>query len=225
MSANKILLAVSVGARSTEALAGIAAVEHALASAFPDRSVSRAFLGAAFREYAPSPAEAVAALRAQGTEDMIIQPLLLTAGVEYKKLLIQTRGLRLGKPLLADAVSRRAAARAILDALPPEGKTVHLWVGHGGAAGAEGRALGLDFSALGRTDVGVYDKENPLTGISHAVLHPLLLTCGGHTRRDLDALRTRLEAAGTAVFCCYRGLGERPSIPALFANLAREVDT
>ena len=64
-------------------------------------------------------------------------------------------------------------------------------------------------------------------GVRRVSLRPLMIVAGDHAKNDLagpepGSWRVRLEAAGYAVSCTLRGIGEIPGVRAVFTRHARE---
>ncbi len=97
MTNDRALLAVSFGTTRPAAIeSAIAPTEAAIAEAFPDRRLVRAFSSAIVRSRlfenfglaVPSPAEALARLSAEGVRDLLVAPLFLIPGAEFERKLL-----------------------------------------------------------------------------------------------------------------------------------------
>lgn len=192
-------------------------------------------------EEVPGVAEALERLWEQGVREVLVQPTHVLYGHEYDKLRRETENwrdrfdqLELGRPLLADAADIQALAEAVGEAYPPcDGETLVL-LGHGTDhfANAVYPALQTAFRLNGRTDVLVGTVEGwpdygdvarqVRSGSGQRVhLAPLMLVAGDHAVNDMagggpDSWASRLAAEGCEVRCTMRGLGQLPTVRALY---------
>ena len=209
--AEKALLVVSFGTSVPGAEAAIANVENALASAFPDRELRRAYTSriicaklAREGRPVPSPEEALEALAAGGARDVLVQPTHLTPGDEFDKLArivepYKTRfeSLRLSRPLVSRPEDLLAVARAVL-ARFPEREDALVLMGHGTGhiANMIYPALQTAFRLLGAENVFVGTVEGWPTILDcldelrrgawkKVDLAPLMLVAGDHALNDM----------------------------------------
>ncbi len=126
---SKALLAVSFGTSFEDTRERtVGAIENALAKAFPDRKVYRAWTSGVIRRKLlkrdslkiDSVEEALERLVAEGVTDLLVQPTFLLEGTETRlarEALIRYRDkfgtVRVGKPLLTDDGDVRELARAL----------------------------------------------------------------------------------------------------------------
>jgi sirohydrochlorin cobaltochelatase len=234
---------VAFGTREAAALPVYDAVATDLAARFPEHPLSWAFTSRTVRAHrqaqglaAPSPVEAVAALRAAGYRQVVVQSLHISPGQEFNALLRLAEGdddLLLGAPLL----NGPADSAAVLDALTPEfvpGRPT-LVVAHGNARHppynrphlAFGTALRQRWpdavlaSLEGEPGPAPLDELVPrvaAAGRLHVV--PLLLVDGGHVRHDVlghqpTAWRARF---GDAELTCAPPLGANPAVRTVVAR-------
>lgn len=200
------ILAVYFGSRDTRSMD---LLEQALSNAFPSHQIHRAFLCSRFPG-APSVEQALAQLQAY--DSIFIQPMLVSRGPTYEKLLALTGNHPVGVPLLDDPNSCAEALRRWLPA-------PLLLMGHG--------ASGVDFSrwlaALPddirfATAEGTPSLTDILPQLAERSLHlaPFLLTAGTHGTRDLTQWKETLEAAGCTVTIHPEPLAHCPQIRDLF---------
>jgi len=159
-----------------------------------------------------TPAEAMEDLRIQGFQEVIIQPLHIIPGLEWKKLLSAVRGYRdsfelisLGRPLLYFAKTEKSpddfeeAARALLCSLPQQ-REEHavILMAHGSWDPANSCYFCLEWTLrkLGARDIylaaveGCPDLEQAISQlerkkIRQVILMPFMLVAGEHVSRDL----------------------------------------
>ncbi len=253
--ARRAVLAVSFGTTHPETLERtIAAVERDLGDAFPSWRVRRAFTSGAVIERiagrdgtAPDTvAGAMARLRADGVEEVLVQPLHLLRGGEYHRLLAglgpfgaSFRSIRVGLPLLASAhdLLRVAAAigRMVGEGDPDEAV---LLMGHGSshpandtyaAFGSTLRAAGYDRVLLATiegspTAEKAFDRLREL-GVRRVTLLPFMLVAGEHALVDMagnqdSSWRRTLERRGFEARVRINGLGELPEIRQIYVDHA-----
>lgn len=213
------------------------AVAQAMADAFPDCKIRQAFTGEL--------QEVLEQERARGVRRLILQPTHLTRGLDYERILDAAApyagrfaSLRVGAPLLGGAEDLRTVADALVEKTEPydDGGTAICFMAHGSRGrpntsyfrlqelwGGEPRFLGLlngrpnGRDLLRRVQAGPYRR---------VVLHPLLLTAGGHALRDMagggaDSWKTIFTGAGYPVECVLQGLGEWDAVQKLFIAHAK----
>ena len=253
----KAILAVSFGTTYHDTLEKtIAAIEADLAAAFPDRELRRAFTsGMIIRRLkerdglsVDNVTEALERLEAEGFEDVVLQSTHVMNGDERDKMMAlaapfasRFRRFAIGSPLLTETEDYFAAARALMDRLPPKAEgTALVYMGHGTEhyANAVYALLEYVFHDLGRTDVRIGTVEGypgldevrrrlaETPDVRQVVLLPLMVVAGDHAKNDLageeeDSWRTLLGEAGYRVSCVLEGLGENPGIRALFVRHAQ----
>ena len=250
----KGLLAVSFGTSVPEAEPAIANVESALREAFPERAFGRAFTSRIIcrklaREGRPvdSPEKAMEKMLAAGVRDLLVQPTHLTPGDEYDKLCRIVEGyrdrfdaVRVGRPLIADAVDLRLVADTVLQRFPDRESGALLLMGHGSEhfANLIYAALQTAFRLAGAEDVFVGTVESwprfedclprlKALGRKKVELAPLMLVAGDHARNDMageeeDSWRRRLEKEGFEVTWSLEGMGLWEEIAALYRAHAEE---
>lgn len=237
------ILAASFGTTHLDTLEKtIQAAEADLTAAFPNAKVYRAFTSGKVRAklkdkydiHVDSVEEALARMRADGVEQVLVTTLLLS-GIEYDQLRWDvlmgagTMKTTLGLPLLWDDEDLSAMADILADAYPVEEDQVLLLMGHGSSHMANDLYFRLahHMEARGRqmylcTVEGTPDFDAAIEVLKaqprrRVRLAPLLLVAGDHAKNDMagdepDSLRRRLENTGFQVSCDVRGLGEFPAV-------------
>ena len=238
----KALLAVSFGTSYREPLEiTIARIEADLAAALRERTLFRAFTsGMILRKlerrdglHIDDVPQALARLAAEGYEDVLIQPTHILNGDEYDKLCAQAAPwgekfarLAVGRPLLTAAEDYRAAADALMEALPaPAADEALVFMGHGRAHCANASDALLEYTRHARG----WRRLAAHPAIRRVRLQPFMVVAGDHATNDMagseeDSWKSRLERAGYPVECVVRGLGEYPAFRALFAAHARAAE-
>lgn len=192
-----------------------------------------------------SPQEALAKLAAEGVKEVAVLSLHIVPGGEYSDLERTVRALeglpkglkriRLAPPLLHDTQSLQAAARILFETVPKERRPEDavIFAGHGThhSGGMAYPALQYylslaDTNAFVGTVEGDPDfervAENLKTGqIRKAWIIPLMTVAGDHARQDMfgsdkDSWKEKLIAQGVEVKTVVRGLGEAPTVVALW---------
>ena len=208
-----LLLVVSFGTTHEETCEkNIAAVERALAAAYPGREVRRAFTSNRVRKALAGRGMAIddvpTALqkaREEGFANVAVLPTHLLYGREYDKLCAQAaretasfESLHVAPPLLADKEALYALAETLAAAFPPQEGTALALMGHGTdhLVNPVYAALQTIFRLLGREDVFIGTVEAWPTledvalqlqrgGYRRVVLTPLMLVAGDHAVNDL----------------------------------------
>lgn len=209
----KGLLVVSFGTSFSDALErDIVPVETALAEAFPEYSIHRAFgsgmiiqkIEARDHVHIDTVPEALEKLCAMGISDLLIQPTFLIHGIEYDLLMDSVRAvahrfdsIRVGRPLLSLTEDYLTLADGIAAAFPAEKGTLIL-MGHGTEhyANAVYPALetvfhkrGYDHIFVGAVegypDIDLVCDQIRKLNIHSATLAPLLLVAGDHANNDM----------------------------------------
>jgi len=254
-SENAILLA-AFGSRLPGAETSLSLMGGLTRERYPDFRVETALTSGTVRRHkglagghAPSPADVLRALAADGVKRLAVQSLHVIPGDEYKGLERLVESLRaegvferieLGRPLLGNAGDVALVARALLAALPGRdpGEAV-LLMGHGTKGRANGvyreladelRALdpGVLIGAL-EAEPGLRDKVDELRALGVAKVHlmPLLFARGVHVARDMagdggGSWLTGLTCAGFDCETHLRGAGERPELAEIWLDHLRE---
>ena len=239
------ILAVSFGTAYPDALElAISPTEQALAAACPGWTLRRAFTSDTIRQRlmrsglaVDSVPQAMEHLAAEGITYVAVQPLYVTQGAEYQRLMDQLISYRqqmriaVGAPLLYTDADFETTADALMEWLPPlEKEEALVLMGHGGEGSGNAAYVRLEQVLQRRCDrlyVATMKGEPTLEAVKQTLSHrpklrklmlaPFLLTAGGHARKDLVSWEASLRNDGYSVRCVHRGLGECPRIRGLFA--------
>lgn len=254
---NKAILVVSHGTSSMEQFeASIAGMERTLAASFPDRAFRRAFTSGRERtrlrrQYGVTVdgvVEALAALRMDGFEDVLVQPTFLLDDGEMEELrqeagvyARQFAHFAMGRALLSSVEDYQALADAILKDAPRRypGEVLVL-VGEGRLNPMDPRYACLEYVLHDRGDTGVcVGTLDGYPGFSEVLrrlddtwdarevcLMPLFMTVGMRTRYEIlgeepDSWETQLKAHKLSVRTVNKGLGENPGVQALLVRHAQ----
>ena len=170
---------------------------------------------------------------------LLLQPVLLTRGEEYDRIQAAAApyakyfsSLQIGAPLLDSAKGLEAVSEVLSSiARSYDSDTAVCFLGHGSktrpntvytslqALLPKSCFLGVLSGRPNTADVLSQLRASPYRRV---VLHPLLLSAGGHALRDMagdseTSWKSVFEKSGYPVQCVLRGLGEYPAIQALFA--------
>lgn len=214
-ASKKALLVISFGTSYADSREkSIAATENALARAFPEYDLRRAFTSGKVIEKVKiqegitldSVRAAVERFALEEYREVLAQPLHVIAGIEFEKILAglapyarRFDRLAIGRPLLSDPEDFDAVAEVLRDELPARapGEAVVL-MGHGSRhfANAAYTALDRTFATHQRPDVHVATVEGAPTlgellpqlkanGVRRVTLMPFMLVAGDHARNDM----------------------------------------
>ncbi len=247
------LLVVSFGTTHLDTLEKtIAATEKALAAAFPEYPLYRAFTSGIVRKrlkvkfdiHVDSMEEAMARIAGAGFEQVIVQPTLMIPGEEYDKLCSAVKACAgnmevfIGAPLLVDDSDLDAIIQVLQQAYPVDQDTILLLMGHGTEHTANDLYIRLaqkmhKLPMRLCTVEGTPSFEDALETLAELPqkkiqLAPMLFVAGDHAKNDMagddpDSLRSLLEAKGYTVSCKIQGLGELPSIRNMYVQKATAV--
>lgn len=210
---SKGLLIVSFGTSFHEAFKrDILPVEDALAKAFPDREMRRAFgSGMIIRKLKnrdnisiDTVDEALARLYKDGFSDILIQPTYFIPGIEYDNLMASIDAvrskfekIRVGKPLLGCPSDYCELAKK-LGSIFPKGNGTVLMMGHGTSHEAneayftlqnhlneESNEHILIGTVEGEPEFDTMHAELKAAGETHVTLAPLMLVAGDHATNDM----------------------------------------
>lgn len=240
----KALVCVSFGTSHLDALErGIAPIERALAAAFPDYELHRAFTSPTIRRKLRaggmpimSLPEKLEALRAEGDVDIRVVATNVIGGDEYSRLLRDAAGLPVSRPLL-DADGDYAALAALFDGIAEASGRTLLLMGHGteGTRNAPYRRLAelLGENARLACVEGDFGLEELLPELNRRadrrlLLMPMMIVAGDHAKNDLagdapDSWKSILTAAGFDVATRLDGLGGLPEIQRMFVAKAAAI--
>ena len=214
-TAEKVLLVVSFGTSyDNNRDLSIGGVENALASAYPDYEVRRAFTSQIIIDKLASRGtvidnvdQAMDKIVAEGIKEIVIQPTTIMAGFEYTDLVTETTAYKsnfdsfsIGAPLLTTDADFTAVAKAITDrtAQYAGDDTAVIFMGHG--TGAPSNAvygkLGGVLASEGYKNYFVGTVEGTPTmddmiqaattaQVKKVVLQPLMVVAGDHANNDM----------------------------------------
>lgn len=237
----KAILVAGFGTSCTDALEnGIAPVEAALARAYPDREVLRAFTSSVIVEKLRSRGmeieeygHAVKRLKAKAYDEIAVVSTHLIRGREYEKLLIPEDGLRVSAPLLDSEQDLCRMAR-LLDRIAEAEQRPLLVMGHGAAGTADETYVRLK-QKLGKHVFlacceGSLHLENAMAELEKLpgkklCLMPLMLAAGMHARKMLDGQNAGswtaiLQSRGFDVQVRMQGLGALEDVQQIFLEKA-----
>jgi len=237
----KAMIVVSFGTTHADAEEScIRPVERALAAAFPDREIHRAWTSriiarrlAERGETVENEAEALARLRAEGCEDIAFVPTHMIRGQEYERVMVVADGLPVSAPLL-DTEADLEWMAGLLDGIAAEEGRTLLVMGHGTDHVADGTYARLRTVLTDRVKLACVEGRHALDGILDALeavpgkaltLMPLMLVAGDHARNDLagdapDSWKSILLARGFDVRTRLTGLGALASVQQRFVEKA-----
>jgi len=224
----KAILAVSLGAGDAGAVQGcIRPVEDALRAAYPEYEVRRAFTSRIIVRRlrgqgiaVESEEEALARLRDEGFEEIIVVPTHIIPGHEYEKVCAAARGCAVAEPLLCCEDDLRWIAGILAEIAEAERRPL-LMMGHGTDHAADEIYARLRESLHGNVFLACIEGEHTLEKRMPQLealperaltLMPLMLVAGAHAQRDLggdgeDSWKSILEARGFDVRVRLQGLG------------------
>ena len=240
----RAILAVSFGARSADVRRRcIAPVVEALRREFPGWELREAFSSRTVVRgiradcgFAEDEGEALARLRAEGYEDIVVSALLVIPGREYALVAAAAQGARISEPLLADGADLDWMARLISELAREEGRNM-LMMGHGSDCAADEmyarlRAKLPPEARLACVD-GAHTLDTELPALEalperKVCLAPLMLVAGAHSRREMagaepDSWKSVLEARGFDVRVRMQGLGALEAVQLRFVEKLRRV--
>lgn len=252
----KAILVVSFGVTSPEVRKKcLEACENKIKYSFPDYDLFRAYTSNRIikkikdKEFIKidSLKEALKGIYLLGYEEVIVQPLFFTYGIELKKIQEYTseyksrfKKLILGKPLVSNNEDMYRIVSVIREQLPVlNTNEAVVLMGHGTLTEAnyvynalEDKFRTNDIYAFVGTLNGEYTidiilerlKEKP---IKKVILMPLLLTIGHHVMEDMvgikeDSWRNKLLSCGYEVQTMLQSLGEISKIGDYFVNLVNK---
>lgn len=212
----KELLVVSFGTSFNDSRRlTIGAIENALAEAFPDWSVRRAFTSQIIIDHVKSRdgevidnvTEALERAVANGVKTLVVQPTHLMDGFEYNDLVAELAAyadaferIEIGAPLLTSDEDFDAVADAIVEATAWETgiSPAIVFMGHG--TEAESNAVYekmqgvLDAKGMENYYIGTVEAEPSVEDVlaavqqgayKHVVLRPLMVVAGDHANNDM----------------------------------------
>lgn len=178
---------------------------------------------------------------------VVVQPTHIICGDEYEKMLAQLAPfsaqltLKVGRPLLTQVCDYTAVAAALMEAVPPPAEDEAIvWMGHGTEHHANAAYAQMEYilQDLGwkRSFMGTVEGYPALEQVKSRLqehpevrrvrLYPFMIVAGDHAVNDMagdedDAWQAQLTAAGYAVTCEIKGLGEYPGVREVIVQHAR----
>ena len=212
----KELLVVSFGTSYNDSRRlTIGAIEAAMAEAFPDWSVRRAFTSQIIIDHVASRdgvaidnvTQALDRAADNGVKTLVVQPTHLMNGLEYEELMSTLaeysdafESISVGQPLLTDDEDFQAVMEAIVAATADydDGQTAICFMGHGTEHDANGVYAKLQQlltdSGYANYYIGTVEAEPTLEDLlasvgqgdySRVVLLPLMVVAGDHANNDM----------------------------------------
>jgi len=260
MIRKKGILAVSFGTTHINTLQScIGSCENSIKRFFPDYEVRRAFtsgivikrLKEKYGMRVDSVGQALARMKADGFNEVIVQPLHIIPGIEYEevgKIAEEYAGrgafgkIVLGKPALHDYDDYAAAVNALKEQLPvPEKGHAVLLMAHGTAHFANACYCELQMVLKYNKLDGVYvatvegypaiEDIIPLLksrSIKSATLMPFMLVAGDHATNDMvgtggGSWSSILQREGFAVDAYMHGLGENTAFQDIYIKHIKDM--
>lgn len=256
----KELLVVSFGTSFNDnRVQTIKAIEDDLDKAFPDYDVRRGFTADIIIEHVyrrdgeliDNVKEALERAKANGVEELLVQPTHLMNGWEYgdlvkalEKVEGSFKSIKIGAPLLTSDDDFAKVADAMVAAtqdLAKDGKTAVCYMGHGTAAASNAvyEKMQKVLTDKGHKNYFIGTVEASPTagelvelvkaaGYTRVVLRPMMIVAGDHANNDMadendpESWYSVFSAAGLEVQCEVKGLGEIQAIRDLLAAHARD---
>ena len=251
MSTKKAILIVSVGTSHLDVLANTTdQLENRAKEAFPEYKVCQAFSGmivlGRMKALKPdtfySVIERLDQLKAEGVEEVVLQPTYIISGSELDKLRDWVKEYKdkfkkivIGKPLLCAKEDYIKTLEAVKEASGLEEGEGLLLVGHGTSHHDNTEYQNMEYTAYtqGNRNIFVaalegYQKnvilmrKMELSGCKKFRLMPLLFVAGKHAKKDIVGKETsweaKLKGAGYEVEPVLIGLGEIPKILDIFVE-------
>jgi len=237
----KAIIVVSFGTTHGDAEAAcIRPVEAALAAAFPDRMVCRAWTSriiarrlAARGEAVENEAEALSRLRREGYGNIAFVPTHMIRGQEYERVVAVADGLPVSAPLLDTDEDLKWMAGLLDGIAAEEGRTL-LVMGHGTDHAADATYARLREALSDRVKLACVEGRHALEGIleeleavpgKRLTLMPLMLVAGDHAKNDLagdapDSWKNVLLERGFDVRTRLTGLGALEAVQQRFVAKA-----
>lgn len=252
MKKSTAILVASFGTTHPDALEKcIAATERAIAEAFPDNRIYRAFTsGMVIRSLKRNNGitvdgvpPALERIRSDGFARAAVQPTLVMGGIEYELLcrLCENAPLEtaVGRPLADSAADARTLADIIMAENPLAPDEALVLMGHGTEHSANriyAEMQALFEKASYRACVGTVESTPTFadavdalkkSGAASAKLLPLMFVAGDHAKKDMageggGSLLSLIKAAGINARPILRGLGESPAVRQEYVRRAAE---
>lgn len=193
--------------------------------------------------------EAMERMRADGVEDVIVQPTHIINGIEteeMEKIVLGKKekfhSISIGKPLLTSQEDCEKVMETLVNEWKLPKDEMLVLMGHGtehyanfvySAMNYQLSEAGINNIILGTVEgyptienvVSMVKKRNP----GKVILAPFMFVAGDHARNDMagdgeESWKNRLEKEGYQTECVIRGLGEYEGIRELFLEHLRKAD-
>jgi sirohydrochlorin cobaltochelatase len=193
-----------------------------------------------------TPSEALARMKEEGIKDIYIQPLLIIEGVEYEKIIRESRDfikenqefhVSIGKPLLSSGLDYER----VVEALGISDNEAIVFMGHG-----SNHEMDISYEKLEKiirekgyenTFIATVEGEKTIEDviiklkekdIQKVLLKPFMLVAGDHAKNDMasdedDSWKSILEKNGINVVTEVKGLGEIEGIQNIFIDHLKEI--
>ena len=255
----KELLVVSFGTSFNDnRVLTIKAIEDNMDKAFPDYDVRRGFTADTIIEHVyrrdgeliDNVKEALERAKANGVEELLVQPTHLMNGWEYGDLVKALekyegsfQSIKIGAPLLTSDDDFAMVADAMVAAtrdLAKDGKTAVCYMGHGTEAASNSIYAKMQTVLAGKGHknyfIGTVEASPTAgelvelvkaAGYTKVVLRPMMIVAGDHANNDMadqndpESWYSVFSAAGLEVQCEVKGLGEIQAIRDLLAAHAK----
>ena len=235
---------VSFGTSHKDAeLSCICPVEQAIAEAFPEREVFRAFTSRIIArimkkrgENVENEQEMLERLKAEGYEDIVLVTTHVIPGFEYEKLTSIAEGMKVSEPLIVSEEDEAWMASLLEGIAAEEGRTL-LVMGHGTDHAADGTYARIQKKMPQNVFVGCAEGARTLENIlpelealqkKEVVLMPMMLVAGDHAKNDLagddeDSWKSILTEKGFDVRVRMQGLGALKAVQQRYVEKVRKV--
>jgi len=232
----------------------IESIENRIREEFSESLVLRAFTSRMVinklknrdNYHVDTPSEALARMKEEGIKDIYIQPLLIIEGVEYEKIIRESRdfikenqdcNIAIGKPLLSNDLDYERVVKG----LGISNNEATVFMGHGsnhemdisyeklekiiGEKGYENTFIATVEGEKTIEDVIIKLKEKD---IQKVLLKPFMLVAGDHAINDMasdedDSWKSILEKNGINIVTEVKGLGEIEGIQNIFIDHLKEI--
>lgn len=190
--------------------------------------------------------QAMETMLADGITDVLVQPSHILNGIENDKMVAEVLAFQadyericFGSPLLSSTEDNKAVLEAILSDWELAAGEVLVFMGHGTEHDVNPIYAVLDrtLKEIGYPNafMGTVEAFPSLDDVMKQVqeykpkkvhLTPFMIVAGDHANNDMagddeDSWKSRFEAAGFAVECHLKGLGEYPGIRRIIAEHAK----
>ena len=248
-----VILVVSFGTSYNDSRdKTIGAVEDAIAAAYPDYEVRRAFTSQTIIDILAE-REGLEIDNVDGVQRVVVQPTHVMSGYEYDDLVAVVEKYRdqfvsvaMGAPLLSSDEDYSRVVEALCSATAEQDQdgTAIVFMGHGTEheANASYAKLQDAFNAAGKTNylVGTVEAAPSLDdmlsavqagGYTKVVLQPLMVVAGDHANNDMagdepDSWKSTFAAEGYEVEPVLQGMGEIADIQQIYVDHVQQaIDT